>query len=200
MKRYKTKREKKIVRVANQLRLSETVKLKEERIIEYILKIVEKYLQVDSNFVTTQSRRAELVFARQVSMYLIFRYSTCSLERIGAVFNGKDHATVIHAKKTISNLMDTEKKVKEQIKELEEIIELNIKAISENLDLQKDFYYINFNDYHSMIISENKGLILTGFDDKEIEKIKSMLENVVDSREHKNTGLYILEKYNEKTN
>lgn len=200
MKRKWQKRDKKVVRVANQLRLSEAEKLKEQRIIEYILKVVEKYLHVDSDFVTTKNRKRELVFARQVSMYLIFRYSTCSLERIGEVFNGKDHATVLHGKRTIANLMDTDKEVLRQINELERVIDLNIGIVRENIDLSKDFYYINFNDHISIQFGDKKGMILTGFSDEEIEKIKTLFYPFIESRLHKNTGFYILEKQHENTN
>lgn len=200
MKRAWKKRNKKTIRVAYKLKLSEATKLREERIIEYILKIVEKYYKVDSNYVTTKNRRRELVFARQVAMYLIFKYSTCSLERIGDVFNGKDHATVVHAKRTIGNLMYSDKEIKSQIEELEKVVELNIKAISENIDLKRDFYYINFNDYHSLMLEDGKGVILGGFSPEEITKIKEFFTDIIDSKEHKNTGLYILEKPNESTN
>jgi hypothetical protein len=96
--------------------------------------------------------------------------------------------------------MDTDKEIKNQVYELEQVIQLNIKAITENIDLAKDFYYINFNDHHSLMLEEGKGVILGGFSEEELLKIKEFFANVIESREHKNTGLYILEKHNESTN
>jgi hypothetical protein len=193
MKKIKNKKENKIKKVINELKLSEVEKLHEEKIIKYILKIVENYYKVNPNYVTTNNRRRELVFARQVSMYLIFKYSTCSLKRIGEVFNGKDHSTVVHAKKTVLNLMQIDKEIKNQIDELKKIIEINIKAINENFDLSNGFYYVDFNKCYSMIIPEGKAIMLTGFNDEEINDLKLVFKNIINSRKHENTGLYILE-------
>lgn len=54
-----------------------------------------------------QARRGELVKARQISMKLSKEYTDKSLAFIGAAHGGRDHATVLHACKTISNLLDT---------------------------------------------------------------------------------------------
>lgn len=199
-KRKWTKRDKKVVRVAVQTKLTEVDILRERRVIEYILKIIEKYYKLDPDFVISKSRKRELVFGRQVAMYLMFRYTSCSLNRIGEVFNGKDHATVLHGKRTVANLMETEKKVKSEIEELEKIVELNLKVIEDDIDLSKDFYYVNFNNYESLMISGTKGMILTGFTDEELSKIKELFPEIIEQRTHQNTGLYILEKKHENTN
>jgi hypothetical protein len=197
MKRSWNKRKKKVIRVVVQTKLTDADKLREQRTIEYILKIVQSTLKVDENFATTKNRKRELVYARQVSMYLIFRFSTCSLERIGEIFGGKDHATIIHARKTIANLMETDKSIYDQVMNLEEVVKLNIDMIKENLDLSKEFYYINFNNHVSIQLNEKKGMILTGFTEEEISKIKELFPPMQPLRKHQNTGLYILEKKEE---
>jgi len=42
-----------------------------------------------------------------------------SLSTIGSIIGGKDHATVLHACKTVNNLMDTDKRFKSQIDDIE---------------------------------------------------------------------------------
>ena len=59
------------------------------------------------------SRKRELVQSRQLSMTILKEETTLSLAKIGAEY-GKDHATVLHAVKTINNLMDTDKKLREK--------------------------------------------------------------------------------------
>ena len=52
------------------------------------------------------TRKTEFVKARQMVMYYFCNDKKTTLSRIAA-FYFKDHATVIHAKKTISNLIET---------------------------------------------------------------------------------------------
>ena len=175
--------------------LSNSRLVKEDRIIEYIIAIVGKFYNVSNIYTQIKSRKREYVYARQIAMYLISKYSTATLEKIGAQFAGKDHATVLHAKKVINNLIDTDRNIKAQIKDLENIIKLNSRAISDNIDLNEHFYYIDFNNYTSIKITNNKGLIVSGFSDQEIKKLKQFLElKDLETRDHENTGLYILEE------
>lgn len=53
------------------------------------------------------SRKREYVEARQISMKLSKMFTTKSLAVIGRSHNGFDHATVLHAIRTVDNLIDT---------------------------------------------------------------------------------------------
>ena len=55
---------------------------------------------------------ADFVQTRQLICYLHFLYTKHSLKTIGSLFN-YDHATVLHAKKTIANLIFSEAKFRE---------------------------------------------------------------------------------------
>lgn len=167
----------------------------ENRIVEYIFLLVAKYYELDSTeYVYSKNRKREFVYPRQVSMYLIKHNTTFSLENIGRRYNGKDHSTVTHAIKVINNLMDTEKNVKKDIKYLQGIVKFKSKAIKDDVDIDKDFYYLDFNNYTSIKIKDKKGIILSGFDANEIARIKDFVGGVISSREHYKTGLYILEQ------
>ncbi len=48
-----------------------------------------------------------------------------SLSAIGAHCGGKDHATVLHACRTVNNLMETDKKFKGYVADLQKRINLN---------------------------------------------------------------------------
>ncbi len=60
-----------------------------------------------------------MVQARQIAMYLAKSMTKSSLATIGMHCGGKDHATVLHACRTVNNLMDTDKRFKAYIEELE---------------------------------------------------------------------------------
>ncbi|CAM5626181.1 Chromosomal replication initiator protein DnaA [Streptomyces glaucescens] len=51
------------------------------------------------------SRGRALVTARQIAMYLCRELTDLSLPKIGALFGGRDHTTVMHADRKIRNLM-----------------------------------------------------------------------------------------------
>lgn len=174
--------------------LSNSKRMKQDRMIRYIISVVGMYLDVDELFVVTKNRKREYIYARQMSIYLIMKYCTTTLSRIGEVFNGKNHATVLHAKRQMQNLIETDKLVRKQVQEVENIIELNAAAIVSNVDLNTDYYYINFNNFESIKIKHDKAIMLTGFTEDEIEQIKLLLNGVIETRKHENTGLYILEE------
>lgn len=90
--------------------------------IDYISKAVCDYLNVPSNQLTIKTRKREIVQARQIAMYFCKNMTKSSLSTIGAMIGGKDHATVLHAYKTISNLIETDKAFKCQIDEIEKKI------------------------------------------------------------------------------
>ncbi len=87
--------------------------------IEYIQKIVCEYYKIPVDLMQGKTRKREIVQARQVSMYFSKSLTKSSLASIGSHIGGKDHATVLHACKTVNNLMDTDKHFRNQITEIE---------------------------------------------------------------------------------
>lgn len=53
------------------------------------------------------ARQREFVQMRQISMYFCNKYTKLTLARIAYVHGGRDHSTVLHAKKTVNNLLET---------------------------------------------------------------------------------------------
>ncbi len=60
----------------------------------------------------------EIAEARQVSMFLSREILGRSLSGIGVFFGGRDHTTVMHAVKTISDKIDSNQKIKESVNAL----------------------------------------------------------------------------------
>ena len=91
---------------------------KRELSIDYILQVVADYFHIDENSVLSNTRKREIVQARQVAMYFSKQLTKTSLKSIGAQLGKKDHATVLHACRTINDLMETDRRFKTQIEEL----------------------------------------------------------------------------------
>lgn len=75
---------------------------------EDICRIVYTFFNVSEEDFFSKKRSREIVQARQVSMYLCKKHTNLSLKSIGEALM-RDHATVVHAIKTVSNLLETDR-------------------------------------------------------------------------------------------
>jgi chromosomal replication initiator protein len=73
----------------------------------------------------SRTRRREIVQARQLAMYFSKQFTKSSLATIGAQCGNKDHATVLHACKTVNNLSETDKRFKKYVEEIEKKLTLS---------------------------------------------------------------------------
>lgn len=87
--------------------------------IDYIKKTVCTYYNVPEDLLLSNTRKREIVTARQVTMYFSKSLTKNALANIGAQIGHKNHATVLHACKTINNLIETDKKFRLQLEEIE---------------------------------------------------------------------------------
>lgn len=92
--------------------------------IDYIQKVVCDYFNLPIELLKSKTRKREVVQARQIAMYFAKQMTKASLASIGAHCGGKDHATVLHACKTVNNLMETDKRFRGYIDDLEKKISL----------------------------------------------------------------------------
>lgn len=87
--------------------------------IEYIQKVVSDYFDIEIEILKSKTRKREIVQARQIAMYFSKKMTKSSLANIGAHCGGKDHATVLHACRTVNNLSETDKQFKAYLSDLE---------------------------------------------------------------------------------
>ena len=92
--------------------------------IEYIQKVVCDYFDLPIEMLKSKTRKREVVQARQISMYFSKKMTKSSLANIGAHCGGKDHATVLHACRTVVNLSETDKQFKIYLEDLEKKLTL----------------------------------------------------------------------------
>ena len=72
--------------------------------IDYIQKVVCDYFDLPIELLKSKTRKREIVQARQIAMYFAKKMTKSSLANIGLHCGGKDHATVLHACRTVNNL------------------------------------------------------------------------------------------------
>jgi len=97
---------------------------KENLTIEDIQRVVCEYLHVPENQVRGETRKREIVRARQIAMYFSKKYTQHSLKTIGLHFGGRDHSTVIHANNTVEDQMETDEQFRDTVEEIDQEISL----------------------------------------------------------------------------
>jgi chromosomal replication initiator protein len=93
--------------------------------VEYIQKTVCEFIGISTELLKENTRKREVVNARQISMYLAKKYTKNSLKEIGRHFGNKDHSTVIHSIQVVENLLEVDKKFQEDMDELKKRINLS---------------------------------------------------------------------------
>ena len=86
--------------------------------VEYIQKTVAEHYDIPMEKLKEKTRKKFIVRARQVSMYLAKQLSNKSLKHIGSAFGGRDHSTVIHACKTIENMLENDSRFKNELSDI----------------------------------------------------------------------------------
>ncbi|MDH6304527.1 chromosomal replication initiator protein [Parabacteroides sp. PF5-5] len=100
--------------------IGQAIRLEKKQItVQLIQEIVCKYFNLEQSVIQTQSRKREIVQARQITMYLSKKYTDYSFSHIGKIVGKKDHATVLHACKTIKDQIEISKSFRSAVEEIE---------------------------------------------------------------------------------
>jgi len=95
---------------------------KNELTIDKVQKTVCEYFNITKEALISQSRKRQIVQARQISMFMSRNLINCSLSTIGAESGGKDHATVLHACTTVQDLMSTDRVFRQYVSDIEKML------------------------------------------------------------------------------
>jgi chromosomal replication initiator protein len=82
--------------------------------VETIREFVAEHFKVSVEDMQSRSRKKEISFPRQLSMYMTRKYTEQGLSEIGKAFN-RDHSTVVHAIKVITEAIARNSSVKGQV-------------------------------------------------------------------------------------
>lgn len=99
--------------------LKEHIKEQRENItIDDIVKFVSKELNVKPSEIRSKSRSKNIVYTRRVSIYLARSLTQNTMPQLAQYFGMKDHTTISHTMKKISELLKTDENFKLKIDEL----------------------------------------------------------------------------------
>jgi chromosomal replication initiator protein len=83
-----------------------------------IIALVGKHFSLSPDLLTSTSRKQKVVLARQIAIYICRELHQISFTRIGALFGGRNHSSIIYAFKKIQSLEKERPEVKSQIETL----------------------------------------------------------------------------------
>jgi chromosomal replication initiator protein len=93
--------------------------------VDFIQKVVCDYFDMPIELLKSKTRKREIVQARQLTMFFSKQMTKHSLASIGKQCGNKDHATVLHACRTVSNLNETDKRFRTYVEDLKKKLTLN---------------------------------------------------------------------------
>lgn len=80
-----------------------------------LISIVAKHFDFKNKDVVGKSRKADLVFARHIAIFLLREETGLQLTKIGELMGGRDHTTIMHASEKIKLEFETIPKVREEV-------------------------------------------------------------------------------------
>jgi chromosomal replication initiator protein len=107
--------------------LKDLITLDEDNVIApvEIINHTADYFKLSVDDLYGASRSQAIATARQIAMYLCRELTNLSLPKIGQLFGGRDHTTVMYANKKISELMKERRSIYNQVTELTSRIKQN---------------------------------------------------------------------------
>ena len=91
---------------------------------QFIVQVVAEHFNISELDIMGQKRNKDIVFPRQIAMYLCREMTTAPLQQIGSCLGGKDHTTIIHGIDKIS----TELKSKPELESTITVLKKKISA------------------------------------------------------------------------
>ena len=89
---------------------------------DVILDVIAKYFNIQKKDLLSTKKSQEIVFPRQIAMYLCRSELNLPYKKIGDIFGKKDHTTIMHAETKIKNSITMEKNTKLIVESVENIL------------------------------------------------------------------------------
>lgn len=94
--------------------------------IDYIQEITAKYFSIDKNDLISSKRAKDIIFARQIAMYLCRELGHASFKKIGDKFGNRDYVIVIYACNKVKKNIEVNETLRLIVDSLKNVISENI--------------------------------------------------------------------------
>ncbi len=97
---------------------------KRKATFQEVVECVSRYYSVSVQDIMSASRVREILIPRQIVMYLLKKYLGVSYVRIGELFSGRDHTTVMNSYERIEERMQNDPQLLREVRSLEKELDL----------------------------------------------------------------------------
>ena len=104
--------------------IKNNVKPKKHLALDEIVKIVAGFYTLEPEKVYEKTRKKEIVYVRQIVMYILREYFNISYPAIGKEIGGRDHTTVIHSYERVLSNLKEDPNLQQEIEQLRAILDV----------------------------------------------------------------------------
>ncbi len=102
--------------------IKNNVKPKKHLAVDEIVKIVSGYYNMEPELIYDKTRKKEIVYVRQIIMYILREFFNISYPGIGKEIGGRDHTTVMHSCEKVKEEMKETPNLVQEIEQLQSIL------------------------------------------------------------------------------
>jgi len=104
--------------------IKNNIKPKKHFALEEIIKIIAGFYTMDPQKIYDKIRKKEIVYVRQMTMYILREYFNISYPAIGKEIGGRDHTTVIHSYEKVKEMMKDDPNITQEIEQIRAILDV----------------------------------------------------------------------------
>lgn len=98
--------------------------------IQKIFSVIANYFRLSIDDLLSTKRNKEIVYARQICWYIMKKCFDLNYQKIGDIFNGKDHTTVMYGYRTIEEMLNYDENTKNNVENIIRKLGKDVNAIN----------------------------------------------------------------------
>ncbi len=98
------------------------VKEKTSRTPEDVIETVSKYYNTNPTLMSGKTRRQDVVYPRQICIYVLRDFLNVSYQSIGEKLGGRDHTTIMHSYEKVKHERDKNPQINKELEEIKQIL------------------------------------------------------------------------------
>jgi chromosomal replication initiator protein len=98
------------------------IKEKTTRTPENVIEIVSNYYNTNPGLISGKTRRQDIVYPRQICIYVLRDFLNVSYQAIGEKLGGRDHTTIMHSYEKVKKEKETNPQINKELDEIKQIL------------------------------------------------------------------------------
>ncbi len=117
-------KERKLLVEEAKMLIKNNIRPKKHLALEEIIKMIAGFYSIDPEQIYDKTRKKEIVYVRQIVMYVLREYFNISYPSIGKEIGGRDHTTVMHSYEKVTELLKEDPNLLKEVEQLKSILNI----------------------------------------------------------------------------